>query len=87
MTYVLGEGIEVEAFESESIAYHPNGCVYVANETAGIILKTIDDGGSIDDAVAVVCSRYDISESRAKSDADLCLKALISKEVVVVKDE
>lgn len=87
MDYVLGKGIEVEPFESELIAYHPNGCVYVANETASVILRKVKEGETLDDAVREICAQFDISESQARSDALLCLNALARKGVVGVKCE
>ncbi len=83
-SFSLSQGTRAEKIGSEMIIYHQNGNVYVANETAMLILESILAGKNAAEAIGRL---YEASDVLVQHDVEYCLEVLLEKGVICVRDQ
>ena len=78
----LSDQIRIEKIGSELVIYHLDGNIYIANETAGLIIKTITSGNTVPDIVDMLMGKYDVSASMAQLDVNQCITALLRAGII-----
>ncbi|MCL7381624.1 lasso peptide biosynthesis PqqD family chaperone [Streptomyces sp. 35G-GA-8] len=58
------------------------GRYWQLSSSAGLVLSTLAQGASVDDAVTALTGRYDVGEARARKDIDALLDSLRSAGLV-----
>ncbi len=68
----------------EGVLYDTETNEYLtANETFYIILKSIDEGASIEQIVAKLCSLYKISEETCLAEVNKVIDSLLQKQYIL----
>lgn len=81
--FSLSQGARTEKIGSEMIIYHQNGNVYIANETAMLILQSIL---ADENAAEAIGRLYEASDTLVRHDVEYCLKVLVEKGIIYACD-
>lgn len=87
MRYRLRQGCEAEWVADEVAVTMPNGDIAVLNESAGVVLDAVREGGGLADAADALSEKYGIDAERAKRDAKNALEWLASRRIVAADSD
>lgn len=80
--YCMAEGITSDEIEGELILYHPDGSMFILNETGKLVLDEVIAHGNESAAAAMLAARYDIPLNQAIEHVEECVEALVRKGLV-----
>jgi hypothetical protein len=76
-----------EVFDGEAIILNlATGAYYSIDKTGGLVWTLIAGGHSLEEAIAAVMARYDVSEERARADVERVAADLVREDLVRVAD-
>ena len=83
MKYKLREEVLVEEWQEGVVVFNVNNYEFLEfNEVGGMIIKTLDQGRSIEEIVELVTEEFEVEEERARNDILAFCKQLVVDGIV-----
>ena len=80
--YRIIEGAMYETVADETVIYAPGGNLYILNESAGLILRSVLNQGSPCEVTKTLLAEFDVNEQTVVADVDKFLSFLVSSGIV-----
>jgi len=81
-TYRLADGVQQDKVGEELVLCHPNGNLYILNETGGFILEASLKHNSQKEIAALLAEAYDAPFDTICQDVQKCLSDLAQKGLI-----
>jgi len=80
---IRGEEIAAKVMDGEAIIINlANGIYYSMDKVGGLIWEMIEGGRTLEDMVAMIVARYDVSQEQVKTDIELLVNDLLQENLV-----
>lgn len=84
--YQLAEGVTFQTMgegEDTVVLALSAGQLYSCNDTATVLLQTLQAGGGLDDAVERLCAEFEVSRAEAEADLSALAGELLAEGLIV----
>lgn len=82
MKLSLSPHVFAREFQGEVVLLDLDGGAYFGlDPVAAAVWRSLEETGSVDDAVAAVCAEFDVDETRARADVGVFVERLVTKGI------
>src|SRR5215470_1616580 len=84
---VRGEEIAAKVIDGEAIIINlANGIYYSMDKVGGLIWEMIEGGRTLEEMVAMILARYDVSQEQVKTDIEQLVNELLQENLVTAAE-
>jgi len=82
MKVSLSPHVFAREFQGEVVLLDLDGGAYFGlDPVAAAVFRSLEETGSVDDAIAAVCAEFDVDEARARADVGVFVERLVTKGI------